>query len=91
MSQSSDFETVAKTAKVYEMMGASGKSYVFFFFPDKSVCAAKKVATGNRAIAQLDFDIQTKTALRDCGIEIHGTTYQKGQALLKQLEGKGGS
>jgi len=72
-------------------MGESGKSYVFFFFPDDaSVCAAKKVATDNRAVAQLDFNIPTKSALRDCGVEKGGTTYQKGQALLKQLEGKRG-
>lgn len=88
MSQSSDFEANAKNAKVYEVMGASGKSYVFFFFLDKSVCAAKKIATDNHAVAQLDFNIQTKTALRDCGSETHGSTYQKGQAFLKQLENR---
>lgn len=86
MSQSSEFEANAKTAKVYEVIGASGKSYVFFFFSDTSVCAAKKVATDSRAVARLDFNIETKRALRDCGITVHGTTYQEGRALLKQLE-----
>ncbi len=87
MSQSSDFEKAAKTSKAYELLGEKGISYVFYFFPDHSVCAAKKVATTNRAVARLDFSIQTKDALRDCGSRRHGTTtYQKGTALLRQLE-----
>lgn len=86
MSQSSDFETTAKTATAYEMIGASGKTYVFFFFRDGSVCAAERVATGNRAAAQLDFEIETKQAMRDCGGTARGTTYQEGAAFLKQIE-----
>lgn len=88
MSQSSEFEIEARTAKVYELIGESGAAYVFFFFHDKSVCAAKKLATKNRAVASLDFKIKTKDALRDCGVKEHGTTYQKGVLLLKELEGK---
>lgn len=86
MSQSSEFEIVAKTAKGYEVMGKSGRSYVFFFFPDNSVCAARKVPTQSRAVARLDFNILTKTAIHDCGIEFQGATYQEGRVLLKQLE-----
>jgi len=87
MSQSSDFENVAKTTKTYEVIGKSGRSYIFFFFSDNSVCAAKKVASFNRAAARLDFNIATKNAIHDCGIDIGGATYQEGRALLKQLEG----
>lgn len=91
MSQSSQFESAAKEARaVYEMMGTSGKSYVFFFFADGSITAAKKVSSTNRAAARLDFDkVNVKAALRDCLLEtVDGNTYQKGQALLKELEKK---
>lgn len=86
MSQSSEFEIEARAAKVHELIGESGAAYVFFFFHDNSVCAARKVATNNRATAKLNFKIKTKDALHDCGIESRGTTYQEGRDLLKQLE-----
>lgn len=86
MSQSSDFETAVSVAKAYEAIGKSGASYVFFFFPDNSICAAKKVPTHNRAGARLDFSITTKAAIQDCATGLQGTTYQQGRKLLKQLE-----
>jgi hypothetical protein len=85
MSLASDFKTAAKSAESYEVMGESGASYIFFFFPDHSVCAAKKVAPKKRATAQLIFQTKTKSALRDCGVVVRGSTYQKGEELLKQL------
>lgn len=86
MSKASEFKISAKSAEVYEVMGESGKSYVFFFFPDNSVCAAKKVAPKIRATARVDFRIKTKPALDDCGIVVKGTTYQKGRELLRRLD-----
>ena len=89
MAQAPDFRDLAKQASIYEVIGQSGKTYVFFFFPDQSVCAARRVTAGNRASARLDFArVNVKAALDDCGArDIPGTTYQKGVALLKLLEG----
>lgn len=75
MSQASEFKISARSAEIYEVMGESGTSYVFFFSSDNSVCAAKKVAPKKRATARLDFRIKTKPALFDCGIAIPANTY----------------
>lgn len=41
MSLASDFREAAKQATIYEVIGQSGASYVIFWFPDNSVCAAR--------------------------------------------------
>lgn len=89
MAQAPDLRNLAKETSIYEVIGQSGKTYVFFFFLDQSVCAARRVTAGNRASARLDFArVNVKAALDDCGTrDIPGTTYQKGIALLKLLEG----
>jgi len=88
MAQAPDLRDLASQATVYEVIGQSGGTYVFFFFPDGSVCAAHRVAAGNLASARLDFKgVKVKAALDDCGTkEIPGATYQKGTALLRRLE-----
>jgi hypothetical protein len=87
MSQSSEFEDKAKNAiAVVESLGHSGNSYVFFFFDDNSVTAAKRVkAISQHVSAQLNFNIKVKEALDDCGVsDFDGTTYQKGRELLRR-------
>ena len=60
------------------MVGASGSVYIFFWFNDGSVCAAKKINTYNRASAGFDFEVSTKACLDDCGAaDFEGSTYQK--------------
>ena len=88
MAQAPKLRNLAEQASIYEVIGQSGRTYIFFFFPDGSVCAACRVATGNLASACLDFTRESvKAALDDCGTEdIPGTTYQKGTALLRILE-----
>lgn len=86
MSQSSDFRDAAETAQaVYEVIGKSGRTYVFFFFPDGSVCAAQREASRNGASAKLNFEVKIKPALRDCGVVAFGATYQESKLLLNQL------
>jgi hypothetical protein len=87
MSSGSDFKEKARQAKaIYEMVGASGASYVIFWFKDRSVCAAKRAATDNRSAASLDFQVSTTHCLDDCGVsDFEGTTYQKGAELLSRL------
>ena len=85
MSSSSDFRTSARGATAYGIIGGSGSSYVVFWFSDGSVCAARKLPSGNRAVAKLEFG-KTKPCLDDCGTaDFVGTTYQKGTELLTQL------
>ena len=85
MSSASDFRTLARRATAYEVIGASGSSYVVFWFSDGSVCAARKLPSGNRAVAKLEFR-KTKPCLDDCGTaDCPGTTYQKGTELLRRL------
>ena len=85
MSSASDFRNMAQTARIYEVLGQSGASYVIFWFDDGSVCAARKLPSGNKAAARLEFGA-TKPCLNDCGVEdFPGTTYQKGAELLKRL------
>ena len=87
MSLASDFRSMAHNASAnYEVVGNSGASYVIFWFKDASVCAARKLPSGNQAAARLEF-AETKPCLDDCGVsDIEGTTYQKGQMLLKRLQ-----
>jgi len=88
MSSASDFKNAADTATIYEVTGNSGAVYVIFWFPDQSVCAARRLPAGNtRASARLEFQ-DTKPCLDDCGVaEFQGTTYQKGRELLRRIEG----
>ena len=89
MSQASDLGEIAKTAKaVYELIGASGASYVIFWFPDHSVIAARRLPSpNNQASAHFTFGVNTKDVLDDCGMsDFEGTTYQKGRELLKRIE-----
>lgn len=91
MAQAPEFRDMAKQASIYEMIGQSGRTYVIFFFPDGSVCAARRVAAGNQASARLDFTgVDVKKALVDCGAtDACGThTYQRGRDLLNRLEGR---
>jgi hypothetical protein len=88
MSQAPEFRDLAKQGSIYEVIGRSGKAYVFFFFPDGSVCAARRVAAGGPASARLDFTgVNVKAALKDCGAaDVSGThTYQIGRDLLNKL------
>jgi len=85
MSSASDFRTLARAATIHEVIGSSGSSYVIFWFSDGSLCAARKLPSGNRAVARLDFG-QTKPYLDDCGMAGYaGTTYQKGTELLRRI------
>lgn len=85
MSYASDFKTLARSSTAYEVMGASGTSYVLFWFNDGSVCAARKLPSGNKAVARLVFG-DTKPCLNDCGmVDSPGTTYQKGTELFRRL------
>jgi hypothetical protein len=89
MNQAPELRDLAKQASIYEVIGQSGRTYVFFFFPDGSVCAARRVAAGGPASARLDFTrVNVKAALRDCGAkDILGThTYQIGKDLFNRLE-----
>jgi len=88
MSSASDFKKMANAATVYEVTGKSGAVYVFFWFLDFSVCAARRLPAENaRASARLEFQ-DTKPCLDDCGLEdFEGTTYQKGRELLRRIEG----
>lgn len=91
MAQAPELRDLARQASIYEIIGQSGKAYVFFFFPDQSVCAARRVATANQACARLDFTgVEVKQALVDCGAtDACGThTYQRGRDLLNRLEGR---
>jgi hypothetical protein len=90
MAQAPDLRKLANEASIYEMIGQSGKTYVFFFFPDGSVCAARRVAAANQAAARLDFTgVSVKETLYDCGAQdtIGTHTYQLGKDLLTRLEG----
>lgn len=89
MSQASDFRTLAQAAKTYDVLGESGANYLIFWFPDGSVCAARRLPSGNKAAARLAFDgASVKACLDDCGVaDFAGTTYQKGTELLKRIEG----
>ena len=87
MSGASDFRTAARSATIRQVIGQSGSTYIIFWFPDGSVCAAKKLASEDRASAQLEF-VATKPCLNDCGVsDYEGTTYQKGTELLRRLRG----
>lgn len=90
MSKASDFAEQAKEAtKIYELIGKSGAVYLFFWFADGSVTAARRQPTTNRyASAEYLFAKDVKGALDDCGLkDFDGTTYQKGAELLKRLKG----
>jgi hypothetical protein len=89
MSKASDFAEQAKQAtKIYELIGDSGATYVFFWFGDGSVTAARRKPTKNKdASAEYQFAKDVKGALDDCGLsDFDGTTYQKGAELLKRLK-----
>ena len=91
MSQASKFGEQAKNANaIYEMVGNSGASYIFFWFSDGSIIAARRLpADQGQAAAQFVFGKNTKKALDDCGLSnFNGTTYQKGQELLKRIQDK---
>lgn len=87
MSQASDFREMARDGTCYEVTGQSGAVYVIFWFPDHSVCAARRLPAPNvRASARLEF-LETKACLDDCGMaDFEGTTYQKGRELLRRIE-----
>ncbi len=90
MSKASDFKQKAKDAvEIYEMIGESGATYIFFWFSDHSITVARrKPATSNEAAAEYVFGQNAKDALDDCGMRnIDGTTYQKGSELLKRIKG----
>lgn len=77
---------LGKMGTVYEVIGQSGTTYMFFWFGDGSVCAARKEPAGNRAAAQWVF-VEAKPSLDDCGVaDFAGNTYQKGIELRKRLE-----
>jgi len=85
MSLTSDFKQLAQACTAYEVIAASGASYVVFWFPDGSVCAPQKLPSGNNAAARLAFGA-TKPCLDDCGTtDFRGTTYQKGSEVFRQL------
>lgn len=88
MSSASEFKKMAKNATIYEVTGNSGAVYVIFWFPDHSVCAARRLPANNvQASARLVFQ-DTKTCLDDCDMaDFDGTTYQKGRELLRHIEG----
>ena len=86
MSLASDFRSQAQAATIYQVVGKSGATYIFYWFRDGSVCAARKLRSGNRASACWEFGA-TKPCLDDCGLDdFSGTTYQKGTELLRRLE-----
>ena len=88
MSQASDFANQAKNAtSIYEVIGESGATYVFYWFGDGSITVARRQATSNQqASAEFLFGKNVKGALDDCGLrKFDGTTYQKGAELLKRL------
>jgi len=86
MSLASDFRNQAQAATVYEVLGESGATYLFFWFKDGSVCAARKHPSSTSASARWEFGA-TKPCLDDCGLENYpGTTYQKGAELLRRLQ-----
>ena len=66
MSQASDFGDIAKQAKaVYEVVGESGASYIFFWFSE-SVIGARRLPSENLTSARFEFR-NTMDALNDCG------------------------
>lgn len=87
MSEASEFKQAARNATIYEVTGQSGAVYIFFWFADHSVCAARRLSAENaKASARLEFR-DTKTCLDDCGMAaFEGMTYQKGRELLKRIE-----
>ena len=88
MSNASEFNAAAAQARdIYEVIGESGATYVFFWFPDGSVTAARRVASDTSQVAATYvFGKNTKAALDDCGLaDFEGTTYMKGSELLKRL------
>jgi hypothetical protein len=90
MSRSSEFNNAAGQARdIYEVIGESGATYIFFWFSDDSVTAARrKAADTSQVAATYVFGQNTKAALDDCGMaDFEGTTYQKGRELLKRLRG----
>lgn len=89
MSQASNFADQAKQAtEIYELIGESGATYIFFWFADNSITAARRKPTSNNyASAEYLFGKNVKAALDDCGLSnFDGTTYQKGSELLKRLK-----
>jgi hypothetical protein len=87
MSKASEFKTKALHAKdIFEVIGRSGASYVFFWFTDGSVCSARRLPGENaRVSARLEFE-ETMPCLDDCGTaDYKGTTYEKGQELLRRI------
>lgn len=85
MSSASDFRTMTRGVTAYEVLGQSGASYLVFWFGDGSVIAARKLPSGNKAVARLEFGA-TKPCLDDSGVaDFPGTTYQKGTELLRRL------
>ena len=88
MSSASEFKEKAREATIYEVIGRSGTAYVIFWFKDGSVTATRKrPAIHPQASAELVFE-KTKPCLDDCGVDdVEGNTYQKGQELLKRIEG----
>jgi hypothetical protein len=90
MSSASNFKALADSSIIYEVIGNSGAVYVIFWFPDGSVCAARRLPSNNNASARLEFQA-TKPCLDDCSvIDVEGTTYQKGQELIRRIEGRKG-
>lgn len=89
MSQASTLAEQAKQAtNIYELIGNSGATYIFFWFVDGSVTVARRKPTNNKgASAEYQFAKNVKAALDDCGLQdFEGTTYQKGAELLRRLK-----
>lgn len=86
MKSAPEFRKMAQEATaIYEVIGQSGACYVFFWFSDSSICAARKLPSGNKAAATLEFGPITP-CLDDCGTsDFEGSTYQKGAELLRRL------
>lgn len=90
MSQASEIAAQAKGAtEIYEIIGESGATYIFFWFPDNSVTVARRKHAGGSVAATYEFGKNVKGALDDCGMgDVDGTTYQKGRELLKRIRGE---
>jgi hypothetical protein len=88
MSQASNFAEQAKNARaIYEVIGDSGSTYIFYWFGDSSITVARRQATRNQiASAEFLMGKNVRRALDDCGLhDFDGTTYQKGTELLKRI------
>lgn len=90
MSQSSDFRELGRGATaIYEMVGDSGATYIFFWFEDHSICALKRLYEPTSGVAARWEFGAIKPGLDDCGLtDFEGTTYQKGRELLRRLRGE---